>query len=273
MAGGAFAFWRAADLVALAGATPAVSAAPPPPGPALSEPVTALGRIEPKDGVIRVAGPSDTVVVVKELRVDRGDRVRAGQVIALLDTEALRRAELERAEADLANARAEVERHRALHRDQLISDAERELRERNVQVASATVRHARAALERALVRAPVTGEVLDVHAREGERVGPEGIVELGQTDAMYAIAEVYETDIARVAVGQHATVESPALPRPLPGVVDRIRMKIGKLDALGTDPAAKTDARVIEVEIKLDEADPARALTNLQVEIRIDPGV
>lgn len=273
LGGGIVALWLgAADRVApstvrrdVASGLPAVVVPAP-------DVVTALGRIEPKDGVLRIAGPSDTVVVVRDLLVDQGDRVRRGQPIALLDTEGLREADLSRAQAELANARAELARSQALHRDRFVSDAERERWERNVNVAEANVRQARAALERSRVFSPIDGEVIDVHAREGERVGPDGIVELGRTDAMYAIAEVYETDIGRVAPGQRAEVQSPALREPLSGVVDRIGRKIGKLDALGTDPAAKTDARVIEVEIRLDDPEPARALTNLQVEIRFDPG-
>ena len=96
-----------------------------------------------------------------------------------------------------------------------------------------------------------------IHARRGERVGPDGIAELAQTDQMYAVAEVYETDIGRVAVGQPATIRSPALNANLTGSVERIGMKIGKLDVLDTDPVARTDARVVEVHIKLDE--PKRA--------------
>src|SRR5947208_3454539 len=48
--------------------------------------VTALGRLEPKDGIIRVAGPSRPSVVIAKLVVEEGDRVEAGQPIAVLDT-------------------------------------------------------------------------------------------------------------------------------------------------------------------------------------------
>jgi multidrug efflux pump subunit AcrA (membrane-fusion protein) len=63
---------------------PGVGAAPAPSG------VASLGRIEPKDGLIRVAGPALPVVVVRKLLVDKGDRVSAGQVIALLEGERTR---------------------------------------------------------------------------------------------------------------------------------------------------------------------------------------
>ncbi len=126
-------------------------------------------------------------------------------------------------------------------------------------------------LERSHVYSPIKGRVLSVHAREGERVGHEGIVALGRTGEMYAVAEVYESDIGRVKLGQHAVVTSPAFPEPLTGTVDWIKLQVGMLDVLGTDPAARKDARVVEVEIRLDDAEQVAGLTNLQVEIEILP--
>jgi HlyD family secretion protein len=121
------------------------------------------------------------------------------------------------------------------------------------------------------VRAPIDGQILKIHAREGERVGPEGILEIGETAAMYVIAEVYETDIGRVRVGQRARITSPALAQPLEGAVERIGLRIGKQDVLGTDPVADVDARVVEVEVRLDDAAPAAHLTNLRVDVVIEP--
>ena len=110
-----------------------------------------------------------------------------------------------------------------------------------------------------------------IHARAGERVGTEGILELGDTTAMYAIAEIYETDIGRVKPGQRARISSPALSQSLAGEVVRIGLKIGKQDVLDADPVAKTDARVVEVEIRLDEGPDVSRLTNLQVRVEIGP--
>ena len=138
-------------------------------------------------------------------------------------------------------------------------------------VARAQLRYAEAELARSIVRAPFDGQVLEIHARTGERVAPQGILELGRTDEMYAVAEVYETDVRHIEVGQKAEISSPALEAPIQGVVERIGMKIGKLDALSTDPAARTDARVVEVEIRLDDSEPVKAFTNLQVEVAIAP--
>ncbi len=43
------------------------------------------------------------------------------------------------------------------------------------------------------------------------------------------------------------------------------------MDVLGTDPAARTDARVVEVEIGLDDDARVSGLTNLQVQVVIEP--
>ncbi|HIK42598.1 MAG TPA: HlyD family secretion protein, partial [Thermoleptolyngbya sp. M55_K2018_002] len=39
---------------------------------------------------------------------------------------------------------------------------------------------------------------------------------------------------------------------------------------LDDDPAANADARVVEVKVQLDDGRPVEALTNLQVDVRID---
>jgi HlyD family secretion protein len=88
---------------------------------------------------------------------------------------------------------------------------------------------------------------------------------------MYAIAEIYETDVGRVHVGQNATVTSSALAEPLTGHVERVRLEVRKQDATGTDPAARKDARIIEAEVLLDKPEAVAALSNLQVEVLLHP--
>ncbi|MCM2270869.1 MAG: efflux RND transporter periplasmic adaptor subunit, partial [Thermoanaerobaculia bacterium] len=127
-------------------------------------------------------------------------------------------------------------------------------------------------LERARLRAPFAGRVLEIHAERGELLGPDGLLELGRVDRMFAVAEVFETDIGRVRVGQTAIVTSAALPGPLTGRVEKIRPRVRKQDVVGTDPAARKDARIVEVEIALEPSAEAAALTHLQVDVVIDTG-
>ncbi len=280
-----------------------------------SEParVSALGRLEPQGGIIRIAAPSTPQSisggVIAELLVAEGDDVEAGDLLAVTDVKPLYEATVAKArtELELARRAAEAARSRAdeacvladvaakeadrrsslLERD-LSSQEETEsaqgdatakrasctaarvnsrVAESSIDVAEATVALHEAELQRAFVRAPFAGRVLEINAHEGEFVGMEGVLEMARVDRMYAIAEVYETDIRRVRVGQHATVTSDALLRPLTGRVEFIHNKVAKQDEMGTDPAARKDARIIEVEILLDDPAAAAAFTNLQVEV------
>ena len=67
--------WGARAILRAEGsADPPPAAAAAPANPTTPGAVTALGRLEPKDGVIRVAGPSRFAVVIAQLLVDDGDR-------------------------------------------------------------------------------------------------------------------------------------------------------------------------------------------------------
>jgi HlyD family secretion protein len=126
------------------------------------------------------------------------------------------------------------------------------------------------------VRAPRDGQILKVHTWEGELIDSKnGIVSIGQTDVMYAVAEVYETDLPKIRVGQAATMTSVSggkFARSLKGKVDEIGLEVAKKDVLNTDPAASIDARVVEVKVRLDPEDSQRVagLTNMKLQIAID---
>jgi HlyD family secretion protein len=143
------------------------------------------------------------------------------------------------------------------------------LAQAGVAVAEAHLATARQEAQRSYIHAPFAGRVLAVIVRPGELIGERGILELGQVSRMYAIAEVYETDIRFVQAGQKATVASPVLEQVLSGTVEAIRPKVAKQDALGTDPAARKDARIVEVAILLDDPEPVAGLSNLQVDVVI----
>ncbi|NEO37668.1 MAG: ABC exporter membrane fusion protein [Moorea sp. SIOASIH] len=133
--------------------------------------------------------------------------------------------------------------------------------------AKAGVKQAQANLDLAYVRSPRNGQILKIHTFPGETVDKNGIVSLGQTNQMYAVAEVYETDINWVQPGQRALITSRGFTGTLQGIVDEIGLEVAKKDVLQTDPAADVDARVVEVKIRLSPDDSLKVagLTNLQV--------
>jgi HlyD family secretion protein len=143
--------------------------------------------------------------------------------------------------------------------------------EAQLQTAIVNVKKAEVDLDLAQVRAPIDGQVLKINSKTGEIVSQtNGVMDLGNTSQMYVVAEIYETDIGKIKVGQTATIESEAFEGLITGKVDRIGLRIAKNDVLGTDPAAKTDVRIIEVKIKLDDSQKVSGLTNLQVRVKIE---
>jgi len=141
-----------------------------------------------------------------------------------------------------------------------------------VESAQQNLKLADARLARTIIRAPRPGRVLQVLTYAGEAIGNDGILDLGDTRQMYVVAEVYETDVGLVKVGQPATVTSRngAFEGNLAGTVSEVGWEIFKNDVLDDDPAADADARVVEVRVRLEESERVDRLTNLQVDVRID---
>jgi len=135
----------------------------------------------------------------------------------------------------------------------------------------AVQQQAKASLAEAQVQAPINGEVLYVHTRSGETISSDGIIELGQTGQMQAIAEVYQSDVPNVHRGQGVQVTSDSIPGILRGTVKRIGSQVRRQSIVNTDPSTNIDARVVEVHVLLDKLSSQKAakLTNLQVQVVI----
>ncbi|MEQ8998931.1 MAG: ABC exporter membrane fusion protein [Coleofasciculus sp. B1-GNL1-01] len=146
-----------------------------------------------------------------------------------------------------------------------------EAAEAEVQSAKAAVVEAQANLEQAEVRSPRAGQIIKIHTYPGEKIADQGIVTLGQTQQMKAIAEVYQSDILKIQEGQPATITSPVIPDSLQGTVERIGLQIEQQQVVDEDPAANIDAKVVEVHIRLDpnSSQNVAGLSNLQVTVTI----
>jgi HlyD family secretion protein len=179
-----------------------------------------------------------------------------------------KRLAVETAQAQLMQAR-QTRQSVALVRPQDVQVAQAEVAD-----AEAAVAKAQADLDLAYIRAPRAGQVIKIYAWPGEVVGNDGILTLGQTSDMYAVAQVYESDFKRVRLGQSATLTSDAFAGSLQGKVVELGLQIFKQDVLDTDPTAAADARVVEVKIRLDPASSRQVanLTNLEVTVQIETG-
>lgn len=168
------------------------------------------------------------------------------------------------ARAALDEARAQLEQER---RRQRLAEAEAQAA---LTTAEALLALDEASLAQSVIRAPKSGAVLDVLVFAGESTDQGAILRLGEVRAMYAVAEVYETDARFVDDGAPAVITSPALPKPLHGTVKQRSRLVHKNDVLGIDPAADTDSRVMEMRILIEEGEVAASFVHLQVDIEID---
>lgn len=192
----------------------------------------------------------------------------------LLSTKAVPQAEVDAAKLKVESAREDLS-HAESTLESLaeVRTVDVDQQERQIAAAKASLEMARAELETTEVRSPIDGQVLKVCIRPGERVTEDGIVELGDTSEMYAVAEVYEADLPRIKLGQPATVRLfTGGAEPLKGEVAEVGMIVAKKDVLANDPVADTDARVVEVRVKLEPeaARTVQRLSNARVEVTID---
>lgn len=197
---------------------------------------------------------------------------------SLLESGVTTRATYDKAQARANETLLDVERARAtLTRytvENGIPQADILVAEANVQAAKADLVRAISDMDKAIVKASVDGTVLDIHAKPGERPPASGILNLGNTDKMTVEVEVYQTLIGRVSIGDPVIISARALPQDLTGTVNAIGLEIGRQTITSDDPAANTDARVVDVIVVLDavSSDIASRLTNLEVVARIDAG-
>ena len=267
-------------LLALGRTITKPAAAPPKPA-VISAPrveaVSALGTLQPAGDIRKLAAPTSAMggsPRLLSLQVEEGQRVQQGQLLATFDSRprlvadlAAVTARIDSLQAQIRMQRREVERYQRAassgaaalvlleeKKDDLVK-LEGQLREALAQRKGLQVDLADSEL-----RAPLAGTVLKIHSRVGERPGNDGVLELGAGDQMEAVAEVYESDINRVKLGQRVSLvsENGGFSGSLEARVIRISPQVRQRAVLSTDPTGDADARVVEVRLALDPADAAK---------------
>ncbi len=254
--------------------------------------MAALGRLEPAGDIRVLAAPITGIggsPRITELLVAEGDKVSSGQLLARFDNQDNQRAELNLIRTRIGNLSRRVTiqqrdlgRYRTLAGEGAFSAADLDLLEQRTLELQGQLQEAKAELLKATtdlvnteLRAPIDGTVLRIQSRVGERPGETGILELGASDRMEAIVEVYESDIERVRLGQvvKLTSENGGFSGALTGRVSRISPQVRQRNVLSTDPTGDADARIVEVRVRLEPEDAARVadLTGLKVIARMQP--
>ena len=220
---------------------------------------------------------------VTRLLVDPGQRVKAGQTLALIDSPDMGSAlsDAHKAEAALVAADQEFARQKELYEAHAGAKRDLEAAEANYRVAMAERDRAqqRAAMFYApdskgvsqgfLLKAPIAGEVIARTANPGTEVqgqyGGGSAVELftiGEIDQLWLLADIYEIDLFRVKVGSPIQIQIAGYPEnPIQARVEWIS---GALD-----PATRT------AKLRCTIPNPKRLLKPemfAQVSIQVEPG-
>ncbi len=245
---------RAAPAQETAAPVP-VRAAPVTRGP-LPAPVRAAGTVHPKDERLlsfKVGG------VVARVRVEQGDRVQRGQVLAELDATELS-AGVRQAREGLAKAERDRDRARTLAAEDVLPRAAAEDAETATRVARAGAEAAEFNLRRAVLTAPDDGWVEQRMAEPGEVVAPGAPIlrVSGRGRGFVVRASLPDREVLGLRPGQPAQVTIDARPgAPMAGTLSEIARSASR----GTGS--------YQIEVRLDPASSADLLGGLSAKIEI----
>jgi len=251
--------------VVIAGCSSSGPAGPPKQRPA---PLVAVAKVEVRDVPVEIQAPVELRPLVQvevgskllgyldAVLVERGDRVKKGQAVALVrpsdlpDQLGAARGTLAQASAAQKLAKASSDRAEQLQPEGLLAQSEVDRARASLAGAEAAEAAARAQLAALGVRlgetrleSPLDGVVLQRRLDPGALVGPPGggaIVTVARTDILRVFISVNERDTKGIAVGLAAHVEVDALPgQRFAGKVVRIA------------PAFDATTRTLEAEVEL----------------------
>ena len=243
----------------------------------------AAGKADVEGGIIQVA--ARTSGIVQSVEVQEGDKVAKGQILAQLQDDQPRlavassAASVAQAQAQIgllmvqkATAEREYARLQKLQARNFIAgqavdtaadaiktaDAQIAVQRSAVGTAEAALNVARYQLELTRVRAPTDGRIVRRYANPGtgaSTLNVSNLFDLEPATAHIVRAEIAESDIPNVVIGQAAEMAADASPGKLyTGKVLRRSDEFGGRKLLSDDPTEQTDARVVEVVISADGA-------------------
>lgn len=260
-------------------------------GKLASEPrVAGAGVVEPSSEIIDIGSALSGLVT--DVRVQPGDRVAKGEVLFTVDARAAQ-ASLAQANAAIGEARAaiaeasaaqktarqqlalyrEVADPAAVSRAEVIRAEGEEaaatsrlgLARARLAAAQSGAAAARTEIERLVIRAPISGEILAVNIRAGEFVATQGggnsqpFIQMGETNPLYVRVDIDENEVARVALGEPAVISprgaaelhvNAAFVRAEPLVVPK--------RSLTNSAAERVDVRVLQLIYALPPSDAFR---------------
>ena len=234
--------------------------------------VAALGKLSPSGEIRQLAAPISqfgSSPRIIEILVKEGDFVKKGDILAIFENREKLIADLERNDNlintindEIALKKDQIERYElALSKDAYsfveLSQKKDELLKLQKQKINyiADKKNIEIDLFHSKLKSPIDGFILGINTRVGERPKNEGILDIGSSQNMEALIEVYESDIDRVFISQNVELssENGGFQQTLKGKVIRISPQVKQRKVLSTDPTGDADSRIIEVRVKLDK--------------------
>ncbi|MBI5409298.1 MAG: efflux RND transporter periplasmic adaptor subunit [Nitrospirae bacterium] len=163
---------------------------------------------------------------IAKIYVEEGDRVKAGELIAELDTSEVEanlkkaNADIKKAGVDLNNAGSEYKRKEALFKEGLVTQQQFDDAQKIFSIAEAGFELAKAAMEVAqlqydysFIRTPVTGVVSERRVDAGDTAAPGPVIaSIVDPAKLYISAPVDEADVGSVALRQKVRITLDAYP-------------------------------------------------------------
>lgn len=234
--------------------------------------VAALGQLSPAGEIRQLAAPASqfgSSPRLTQLLVSEGDFVKKGSILAVFENREKLIADLEKKNnlietnnLEISLKEDQIKRYEiALEKDAYslvqLSQRQDELLKLKKQKINniGDKKNIEIDLFNTKLRSPIDGFILAINTRVGERPKNDGILDIGSSQNMEALIEVYESDINRVFIRQRVELssENGGFNKILKGRVIRISPQVKQRKVLSTDPTGDADARIIEVLVKLNE--------------------
>jgi len=263
----------------------------PPAQVSVARRVTALGRLTPEGGLVSLSVPAGTSggnEVVDQWFVGEGESIRKGQLLARLSSFNQLQSALAQAEASLTASRSllpflkisesksqELIEEGAISEEELGKATAALLsRQADIQGGQAAVTRAKQQLEAAEIRSPIDGTLIQILSWPGMKETTDGLATIGRTDRMEVWAQVFQSDVGRLQIGQKASIkaESGGFTGSLGARLNSIVGKVSERDLFATNGNNNVNARVVLVKLSIDpsEREKVERLSGLNVNVVFD---
>lgn len=189
--------------------------------------VSATGTVKP---VNMVDISSKITGLIKSVKVNENDYVKAGQVLLELDDTHLG-AQVAQAQARLTNAQSNYARNQSLNEAGAVSDQQLQAAETDYYVAKAAYEDSVSQLDDTVIKAPIDGRVIGKPIPAGQTVAPGVsspmvLMTIADISKIQVETQIDESDIGQVKIGQPATFTVDAYPgQTFTGVVVNVSDK------------------------------------------------